>query len=267
MVILASRNAVKFKRVPAVDKCFRILELVSDTPAPLGVTELAGRLNYNKSTVFNILHTLLDLGFLAEAPENKVIPGLRLHHLSRSSDLSTVLLSKIHPFLEEINRRMNLSVFLGIRSGLKAVIIDKVDSSQDIKVSSEIGMKIPLIAGSHGRALLAHLSEGQLDKLLSEMNLRKYSPKTPAGIREFRREIQKVREDLFAFDDEGYLEGIRSLAIPILLGRSYFQAAIWTVGLKNQISDDQIPGHRLFLKQVGERIEDLFSHQEGYRIE
>lgn len=260
-----SEKSVKFKRVPAVDKCFRILELLSDTPVPLGVTEIAGRLNYNKSTVFNIIHTLLDLGFLAEAPENKVLLGLKLHHLSRASDLYTVLISKIRPFLEEINRRMRLSVFLGIRSGLKAVIIDRVDSPHDIKVSSEIGMKIPLIAGSHGRALLAHLSEGQLEALLSETNLRKFTPKTSTSVRQFKREVQKVREDLFAFDDEGYLEGIRSLAIPILLGRSEFQPAIWTVGLKSQISDDLIPGHKNFLKQMGKRIEDLFSLREGYR--
>jgi IclR family transcriptional regulator, KDG regulon repressor len=254
-----SEKLVKFKRVPAVDKCFRILELLSDTPVPLGITEIAGRLNYNKSTVFNIIHTLLDLDFLSETPENKVILGLKLHHLSRASDLYTVLISNIRPFLEEINRRMRLSVFLGIRSGLKAVIIDKVDSPHDLKVSSEVGMKIPLIAGSHGRALLAHLSDGQLDTLLSETDLRKFTLKTPISARQFKREVQKVREDLFAFDDEGYLEGIRSLAIPILLGRADFQPAIWTVGLKNQISNDLIPGHRIFLKQMGERIEDLFS--------
>lgn len=254
-----SEKSVKFKRVPAVDKCFRILELLSDTPVPLGITELAGRLHYNKSTVFNIIHTLLDLDFLAEAPENKLILGLKLHHLSRASDLYTVLISTIRPFLEEINRRMRLSVFLGIRSGLKAVIIDKVDSPHDLKVSSEVGMKIPLIAGSHGRALLAHLSDEQLDALLSETDLRKFTLKTSISARQFKREVQKVREDLFAFDDEGYLEGIRSLAIPILLGRADFQPAIWTVGLKNQISNDLIPGHRIFLKQMGERIDDLFS--------
>jgi IclR family KDG regulon transcriptional repressor len=235
------------------------LELLSDAPVPLGVTEISSRLAINKSTVFNIIHTLLDLGILENVQQNKVSLGLTFHGLSRGADPYSLFISKIHPFLEEINRRMRLSVFLGVRAHREAVIIDKVDSPQGLKVSSEIGMKIPLLAGSHGKALLAHLPDIQLDALLSENNLKKFTGKTTTNLRQFKKEIQKTREDLFAFDDEAYLEGIRSLAIPILLGRNDFQAAIWAVGLKNQMTDEMLPGYRTLVRQIGKRIGSLFS--------
>jgi DNA-binding IclR family transcriptional regulator len=254
-----TEKKVQFKKVPAIVKGFKVLELLASSRIPLGVTEIAQSLEFNKSTVFNIVHTLLDLGFLDSLPENKFRLGLKFYDLSRLAEPYAVLISKVHPFLEEVNRQTRLSVFLGLRVGQKAVIIDKVDSPRGIKVSSEIGMHIPLIAGSHGRALLSHLSDRQLVALLSEMNIRTFTSKTCTSLAQLKDEIQKTREDRFTYDDEGYLEGIRSLAIPILTGRNDFQAAVWVVGLKSQITDKMIPGYKKLLQETAAQLEALFS--------
>lgn len=259
MVGQQEKKSVQFKRVPALDKCFRILEFLSDSRIPLGVTEISTPLALNKSTVFNLIHTLVDLGILETVPENKVRLGLKLHDLCRESNAGGLLISKIRPFLEEINRRTNLSAFLGLRSNLKAVIMDKVDSHHDINISSAKGMKIPLIAGSHGKALLSLLPEDQLDQILVEKNLKKYTAHTCARPHQFKKMVQKAAEDRFAMDDEEYLEGIRSLAIPLDLGRPDVQAAIWVVGLKSQITDGLIPEFKRILKEIGMRIETFFS--------
>jgi DNA-binding IclR family transcriptional regulator len=71
--------------------------------------------------------------------------------------------------------------------------------------------------------------------------------------------VQKAAADRFALDDEEYLEGIRSLAIPLDLGRPDVQAAIWVVGLKSQISAGRIPEFKKSLKEIGLKIETLFS--------
>jgi IclR family KDG regulon transcriptional repressor len=249
----------QFKKVPAIIKGFEVLELLANSRLPLGVTEIANLLKLNKSTVFNIVHTLLELKFLDSVSDNKVRLGLKFYDLSRLADPNAVLISKVHPFLEEINRQTRLSVFLGLRYDQKAVIIDKVDSLQDLKVSSEIGMKIPLVAGSHGRALLSHLSDPQLDEIFAGIEIKSFTSKSCTSLGQLKREIQKTREERFIYDDEGYLEGIRSLAIPILTGRSNFHSAIWVVGLKSQITDAMVPGYKRLLQQTGSRLEALFS--------
>ena len=253
------KKKVQFKRVPALDKCFRILEFLSNSRTALGVTEISTPLKLNKSTVFNLIYTLVDLGILETVPGNKVRLGLKLYDLSRESDAGGLLVSKVRPFLEEINRRTRLSVFLGLRSNLKAVIMDKVDSPHEIKISSAKGMKIPLIAGSHGKALLSLLPEDQLDEILTEKNLRKFTPHTCTRPQRYKQMVQKAAADRFALDDEEYLEGIRSLAIPLDLGRPDVQAAIWVVGLKSQLTDGMIPEFKENLKEIGLKIETLFS--------
>ena len=53
-----------FRRVPAIDKCFAILELLAQSKEPMGISDISGKLDLNKSTVFNIVHTLRDLNVL-----------------------------------------------------------------------------------------------------------------------------------------------------------------------------------------------------------
>jgi hypothetical protein len=59
---------VQFKKVPTLVKGFKVLELLANSRIPLRVTDIANLLGFNKSTVFNIVHTLLDLGFLDSLP-------------------------------------------------------------------------------------------------------------------------------------------------------------------------------------------------------
>ncbi|MBA4394450.1 MAG: hypothetical protein C0407_12935 [Desulfobacca sp.] len=250
---------VKLKRVPAVDKCFRILDQLAASKRPLGVSDLSNSLRYNKSTVFNLIYTLVDLGVLEMAPDNKVRLGIKLFTLGQEVGAASNLIPKVHPFLEEINQKTNLSVFLGLCSGLKAVIVDKVDSPDEIKVSSELGMKIPLIAGAGGKVLLAQLPEAQVEEILARSILPKFTPSTCTNQKRLNQMIKKARLERFALDDEEYIEGIRALAIPLDIGRPDLPAAIWVVGLKSQVTDEKIPVYRDMLKKIGARISAQFS--------
>jgi IclR family transcriptional regulator, KDG regulon repressor len=259
VALMDNRSPVKLKRVPAVDKCFKILEFLAGSQTPMGIAELSHKLNFNKSTVFNIIYTLADLGFLERVPENKVRLGIKLYALGRKAGADSNLISKIRPYLEAINQKTKLSVFLGLRSERKAVIVDKVDSPYDIKVSSEMGMKIPLTAGAGGQVLLSQLPETQIDRILQEDKLKKFTPSTITDPRRFKKKVKKVQLEGFALDDEEYIEGIRALAIPLNVGRPDLQAAIWVVGLKSQVTDEKMAEYRDFLKKIRVRIEAQFS--------
>ncbi len=246
---------VDFKRVPALDKCFRILDLIGQSKKHLGISDISNALGYHRSTVFNILYTLTDIGILEHDTDNKFHFGLKLYALGKIAGNSSELISTVHPYLENISQQTKLSAFLGIRSGLRAIIVDKIDSNSDIRVSSEIGMKIPLLAGAGGRVLLSQLPDSMLDRVLSENKLRKFTPFSCTDKETYKELIKKAREEQFAFDDEEYIEGIRALAVPINLDKKYIQAAIWIVGLKSQISDNKIRSYKQLLQEKAREIE------------
>ena len=248
-----------FKRVPAIDKCFNILDLLAKAKNPMGVSDISKAFNYNRSTVFNIVYTLMDVGILERRGKSKFHFGTQLYALSRSAIRRSELINTIHPYLKEINHKTRMMVFLGIRSGLRAIILDKVDSTFDIRVMSEAGMRLPLLAGAGGKALLSQLSEAEVDEILSTNELKKFTPFSCTIKREYKAMIQKTREDGIAFDMEEYIEGIRALAVPLNISIGNSPAAIWAVGLRIQVKDEVITQYSEYLKKIATEIEIRFS--------
>jgi len=70
-----------FTRVPAVDKCFAILELLAQSKEPMGISDISRKLDLNKSSVFNIVRTLVDLKVLDNQPDGKSVFGTRFYIL------------------------------------------------------------------------------------------------------------------------------------------------------------------------------------------
>jgi IclR family KDG regulon transcriptional repressor len=247
------------KRVPAIDKCFSILDLLAKSKGPLGISDVSKALNYNRSTVFNIVHTLTDLGILEKRDQNKFHFGIKLHVLSRAAIRRSELINTVHPYLEEINRKTRLIVFLGIRSDSRAVILDKVDSTFDIKVMSEVGMRIPLLAGAVGKALLSQLPDAEVERILSNEKLEKFTRFSCLNKGEYKAQIQKTREEGIAFDMEEYIEGMRAFAVPLNINRRGLVAAIWAVGLKGQIKEELIGSYAKYMKGIAKKIEARFT--------
>jgi IclR family transcriptional regulator, KDG regulon repressor len=262
--IYGKNNAMsnEFKKVPAIDKCFTILQLLSKSKQALGISEISKQLGLNKSTVFNIIYTLKDIEILEQHPDGKFHFGMLLYLLGNSNGNKSELIQTVHPYLEKINRETNLSAFLGIRSDLRAIVIDKVDTAYDIKISSEIGMRLPLLAGAGGKALLCQLSDQEIDHIITENALKPFTRKTRTNGKEFKKDILKIRKDGLAFDDEEYIEGIVAFALPLKAHRQDLQAAIWAVGLKQQVSQENVPKVKEFLKKIAAEINLRFARTE-----
>jgi IclR family KDG regulon transcriptional repressor len=250
-----------FKRVPAVDKTFAILELVAQSKEPLGISEITRALDFNKSTVFNIIHTLTDLEILKPTPDNKFDLGIQFYLLSKASRNGSQIISTIHPYLERINQKTNLSVFLGIRSGLHAVIMDKVDAAYDIKISAEIGMRLPLLAGAGGKAILCQMPDEEIDRILSKNVLRQFTRHSSIDKIKYKNMLKKARREGIAFDKEEYIEGIRALAVPLKIDNGNPQFAIWAVGLKSQTKNEVIGTYAELLKKSAKEIEIKLSSE------
>lgn len=248
----------EFKRVPAVDKCISVLELFGRRERPLGISEISSALKLNKSTVFNIVYTLTDRGVL-ENYEGKFCFGPKLYVLGKAAGENSELIKTIHPYLEEISQETNLSAFLGRLSGLWVVIVDKVDPSSPLKISSGIGKRMPLLAEATGRALLSQLSDKEIDDILSQDELRSFSHFSRVNKKTCLEMIRKVRKNGIAIDREQYVGGVRALAVPLKIDREGLRIAITVIGLKNQIKNDIIPLYSNFLKDTARKIENRFS--------
>ena len=243
-----------YKPVPAVEKCFAILDLLSKTEKALGISDISRQLSLNKSTVFNMVYTLIDLDVLEGMDDGKFGFGPRFYVLGSAAGNRSELIRIAHPFLERINAETKLSAFLGIRADLRSIIIDKVDTAHGIKISSEVGMQMPVLAGAGIKAMLSMLNNSDLTTLISGASLERYTPNTIVDKDVYLNEIHRVRQEGIAFDREEYIEGMVALGIPINTSSDNVQAAIWVVGLKQQVEQEAKRRLTPLLKGVSEEI-------------
>jgi DNA-binding IclR family transcriptional regulator len=243
-----------FKRVPAIDKCFAILEYFSRSTEPMGISDISGHLELNKSTVFNILHTLMELKVLECQPDGKFVLGTRFFMLGSMAGKRSALIQTVHPYLQAINERTKLSAFLGLRSDVHAILVDKVDSAYGIKVSSEVGMRMPALAGAGIKAMLSQLPDNAIDEILARSELKRYTPYSVIDKAIYRAEILEVRRQGIAYDREEYIEGMVALAIPVETSSRNLQASVWAVGLTHHVPSASMTEFAQLLKGISQEI-------------
>jgi DNA-binding IclR family transcriptional regulator len=255
--------SLHYKRVPAIDKCFSILDLLTEAKRPFGFNEIVKNLGLNKSTVFNILHTLKDLDVIEKGTDGLFRLGTRMFVLGNAAADGSELIQTVHPYLETINQQFELTAFFGILSEDAVIIIDKADRAHRIKISSEIGMRIPVLAGVAGKALLSQLSEEEIDKILLKSSRKQYTPNTIIDKDAYKNEVMEVKKSGIAYDKEEYIEGLIAVAVPLKTYREDLQAAIWAVGLKQEFREDGMLRIATFLSGIADEINYRFSLSAG----
>lgn len=254
---------LNFKRVPAIEKCFAILSLLTEEKRSLGFSEIARCLDLNKSTVFNILHTLTELDILEKDANGQFCLGSRLFILGNAAAGGSELIQAVHPYLEAINNRFKLSAFLGVLAEHEVIIVDKADQANPIKISSEIGMKIPVDAGVAGKTLLAQLPPDKIDAILSRITLKQYTKHTIVDKAAFKKHILKIKESGMAYDQDEYIEGLAAVAVSFQTLRKELQAVIWAAGLKQEFKADIMKEISQFMLDIKEQLNQRFSMFAG----
>ncbi|MGD9368391.1 MAG: IclR family transcriptional regulator C-terminal domain-containing protein, partial [Desulfobacteraceae bacterium] len=132
------------------------------------------------------------------------------------------------------------------------------DSEVDIKVSSEIGLKMPPLAGAGIKAMLSQLSDREIDRILSESELQPFTPHSITKKSHYKSEVISARSEGIALDLEEYIEGLIAVGIPIRTYSENIQAAIWAVGLKRQLTGEKLLNVKHYLSGIEKEINQRF---------
>src|ERR1700736_728422 len=147
--------------VPAVERSFRILDLLGRSPVPLGISEVARRLRMAKSTAHGLLRSLDEV----EAVE-KVRQGYRLGPAVERPASLAELRRRWRPILERLAEEVGETAFLAQPRGSRVVIVDEVLGSGAPVVSAPVGSFVPASAAAIRKVLAgAPLAEDRGDYL------------------------------------------------------------------------------------------------------
>jgi DNA-binding IclR family transcriptional regulator len=208
---LAKREYV----VKSVLKALDILELLDGEPG-LGVTEVAGRLEMEKSTAFRLLNSLRLRGYVRKDPENsRYSNGFRLFEMGNNVVQNMGLKEQAFPFLQELSQKTGEAVNLAIRDGKDVVYLDKIESQATIKVDLHIGKRMPMYCTGLGKVLLAFTDPEKVKELLSAETFVPFTPNTHRDLDFLAEELGQIRKQGYAWDKGEYVQDIVCIAAPV----------------------------------------------------
>jgi IclR family transcriptional regulator, KDG regulon repressor len=227
-------------QAPIVKKAFMILNAIAKSSNGLRISEIASRLNISKGTVHGIIAALSDQGAVIHNLSSKRYNiGMTLMELGKAAHDRIDFKNIARPIMEELMEQCQESVFLGIQNSNRITIIDIVESRKDFKITSPIGTALPLHAGATGKLFLSRMDSDNLQNYLNSNPLRQFTPATIINPKQYSRELEQVRKNGFAYDDEEYISGVRAVAAPIKQHGAYIPA-IWVVGFKASMATKKI---------------------------
>jgi IclR family KDG regulon transcriptional repressor len=241
-------------QAPTVRKAFQILELVAGEEKAMSISDLSRELGINKSTVHGIALALEEAGALIRNGDSKRYSlGALFFELARSGNGRIDIKDTARPVMEKLMRSTRQSVFLGIRSGNHVSIIDIVESSQDFKITSPIGTRVPLLAGALGKAFLASMDRKRAAALVKAKGLRAFTHNSLTDQQLYMDAVDKARESGYGLDDEEYMQGVRAAAA-VINSPGQAMAAVWVVGFTPSMGADRMTGIAEETRRAAEEI-------------
>jgi DNA-binding IclR family transcriptional regulator len=202
--------------VRVLHKTLDILETIKATETGFRLAELARKVELPKATVYRILTTLEGRGYLDRAPDGAYRMAKKLFDLQRSAPLEQVLSRVAQPLMERLVGSCKETVNLGLLDAGEVVVINTVESPQAVRMSSKIGNRRYLHSTALGKVMLSGLVDKEVMRLLRLKGTPKLTDETLTNKAAVLAEIQKVRQQGWALDNqENELEG-RCIGAPVV---------------------------------------------------
>lgn len=206
----------KTGRVQAIDRAVQILQCFSEKRPDLKLIEISDELGLNKSTVHGIISTLKYHGLIEQDNETqKYRLGVYLMQLGDLVSRSIDVVGIARPFITDICNQVEETVHLATLDNMEVVYIDKIESTQSMRIFSARGARNPAYCTGVGKAMMAYLDEHTLDKLLQSSELTAVTPKTITNKPELLLELAKIRETGYSFDNEENAIGLTCVGAPV----------------------------------------------------
>lgn len=217
MTQISSMNQTR--GVKNVHRVIDLLESFEQHPSGMTLSELSVHLDLPKSTVHRLLNALLDRRFVRESnPPGKYLLGYKFLHLSLAYLEGFDLYREAHPKLEELNKKIDETIILGVfdQTQHQIIYLDKIDTTKSIKLGSRVGETAPIHCTAIGKALLSGFPDDEILRILNNYKFEKFTDQTIVNIPVLLEDLSETKKRGYAIDLQEYKTNIVCVGVPIL---------------------------------------------------
>ena len=227
--------------IEALTRGLEVLSLFSPERPSLSLSQIVEILQLNKSTTYRMLSTLESAGYLEQNKATRHYrPGLKVLQLGFTAIHTLELRQIAHPYLERLSQQLGETVSLAALDGFRTIYLDRIRNQSIVGVVLGVGSSLPAHCTALGKVLLAELPNKELKHLLAMHELNAYTPKTLTTKQSLVAELQKVRAQGYAIDDEELAAALRAAAAPVRDFSKRTVAAVNVTGTTLRITQERL---------------------------
>jgi len=208
---------VKREEYTSVQKALEILLAFTEFSQEIGTLELSEKLKLHKSTVSRLLHLLSHYGLIQNNMKTKKYTlGKSALDLGIAAKryIDSQLTVTAQTFLNELRDRLGELVSLEVISGNSSTVVCHAASSLPVRVSSDVGKRLPVYAVAGAKAILAFLPPEEIDELLADKFI-PYTPKTITDPKKFRRHLAEIRKQGYSLDQGEFYPDVHAIGAAV----------------------------------------------------
>jgi DNA-binding IclR family transcriptional regulator len=219
--------------INSVENALDLLDAICDEGGEARISQLSQRLGMNKTSVYRLLATFEKRGFVERGEDSvKYRLGLSAYEMGQKLLSRMGMLRKARPAMERLARQCNEAVYFMVRRKDEILLLDMVDSSQQVKIVAMTGRRFPLAATAVGPIFQAF---GERPAGDGRKHLEVKMPPQAAA-----DELDVIRRRGVCVDEYGFGEGVTCLAVPLLNAKGDVAAVLALLGPSYRMTRERL---------------------------
>lgn len=206
-------------RIQSVTRAAATLEFVATDRTGRTVREVAAAVGVPLSTAYHLLNTLVDAGLLAKTEGRRYQLGTRIGLLAEAFFAQMSAPEQLMRHVRDLAHRTGETAYLSAWRNGDAMLLSVVEGHRAVRVAGlHLGYAGVTHARASGKVLLASGSRGTLERYLDSHDVVSQGRRRPGGAEALRLELDRVRKQGYAIDEEEFSEGVVCIAAPVADG-------------------------------------------------
>lgn len=167
-----------------------------------------------------------------------------------------ILIQLSHRPMQQVEKAIDCTVGVGVLAAGKRTgrVLALTPLHRGLGFTFHPGYEFPLHASAPGKALIAWLSEAELNALLASYSFTRFNDNTITDRAEFKKHLKQCRKQGFTTDFAEEFVGCHCLGVPILDENGCPIATLWTTGPSEKVTAQAMPGFAKKLREAAQKI-------------
>lgn len=199
--------------VQSVERAFELMELIGRAGGECSLSELSAESPLPPPTIHRLLRTLVGLGYVRQLPNRRYALGPRLIRLGVVANRQ--LGAVAGPVLQSLVDDLSETASLAVLDGDMVIYTGQVRSPKSVRAIDEVGKRVGLHTSGVGKAVLGDLDDARILRLVKQSGLPAPTKNSASTLSAVFANVERVRADGYAIDDEELEIGVRSVAMAV----------------------------------------------------